>query len=156
MIPTLFGRWQTRLFIFIIIGLPATFLFSWLYLEQFTFENGLTEVGTRPFLLLCALTVIGFILDVLYIQIQRIRWDQDWPFVFQFTFSIAEFFIAYSLMYFGYLEDIGLNKDSMTFEMAATHFSFVFILSYLFLVCCMSLFFVRWRYKGGEFGRLSS
>jgi hypothetical protein len=34
---------------------------------------------------------IGFILDPVYIWIQRRRWDRDWPFAYQFFFSWVEF-----------------------------------------------------------------
>ena len=47
---------------------------------------------------------MGLILDVLYIQIQRFHWDQDWPFAYQFFFSIVEFFIVFYAMDFGYLD----------------------------------------------------
>ena len=71
-----------------------TFLFALLSgrLGSFPPPFDLSRSSMYPFLFLTLILVLGLILDVLYIQIQRFHWDQDWPFAYQFFFSIAEFF----------------------------------------------------------------
>ena len=67
MTPTLAGRWQTRILLYLFIGLPVTLLYG-LYLD-------LVELGRLgdPFVFITALLVIGLALDYPYIQIQRFR-----------------------------------------------------------------------------------
>ena len=97
--------------------------------------------------------ILGLILDVAYIQAQRFRWEGDWPFAFQFFFSIMEFFAVYvGMEYFGAL-DYFLPDGRIPFETAAWHFTFVFVPSFIAVLAIVQIFLVRWRYKGGELGR---
>lgn len=154
MTPTLLGRWQTRLLLYVFIGLPITLLYAF-YLRNWTWPP---EVD--PFVFLTFLLVIGLILDILYIQLQRFRWDHDWPFIFQFFSMIAEFFIAYLLMELLVTNfDIGLwlfPNGSIPIDTASTHFFLVFVPSFVALLGFVQIFLVRWRFKGGELGRFSS
>lgn len=89
MIPTLAGRIQTRLLLFVLLGIPLTALFSWLWLPLYwdlLFVFLLTVLAT--------VTGFGLLMDVVYIGLQRLRWDRDWPFAYQFFFSIVEFAIV--------------------------------------------------------------
>lgn len=154
MTPTLLGRWHTRLLLFVFIGLPITLLYAF-YLRNWTWPP---EID--PFTFLTLLLVIGLILDVLYIQIQRFRWDHDWPFLFQLVSMIAEFVIAYLLMELLVTStDFGtwfFPNGSIPIETASTHFLLVLIPSFIALLGFVQIFLVRWRYKGGEVGRFSS
>ncbi len=145
MTPTLAGRWQTRLLLYIFIGLPITVLYA-LYLD-------LGEVGrfADPFVFLTAILVIGLILDHPYIQIQRFRWDNDWPFAFQLFFSILEFLIVLGLMNIGFLDSLLVERIDA--DTATTHFTLVLIPSFLAVLAGIQIFLVRWRFKGGELGR---
>ena len=143
MTPTLRGRWQTRLLLYAVLGLPITLLYS-AYLG-----DGL--VLSEPFVFITALLVIGLLLDVAYIQIQRFRWDNDWPFAFQFFFSILEFLITFAVMMAGFLDPFLGGR--IPFSIAAIHFTLVFIPSFAGVLCGVQIFFVRWRFKGGELGK---
>ncbi len=152
MTPTLFGRWHTRLLLYVFIGLPVTFLYA-MYLSNWTWPPPYEQSIFRdPFIFLTAILVLGLILDVLYIQIQRFHWDQDWPFAYQFFFSIIEFFIVFYAMDFGYL-DWAFPDGRIPFSTAAWHFTFVFVPAFLALLGLVQIFLVRWRFKGGELGR---
>lgn len=155
MTPTLFGRWQTRLVLFIFLGLPITFFFAW-YQAAWRWPIPYSEsIFYYPFLFISLILILGLILDILYIQIQRFHWDQDWPFSHQFFFSIVEFYIVFYLMDYGLLDwPIQLFPDgTIPFSTAVCHFTLVFIPSFLMLLGGMQIFMVRWRFKGGEFGR---
>ncbi len=145
MTPTLAGRWQTRILLYLFIGLPVTLLYG-LYLD-------LAELGRLgdPFVFITALLVVGLLLDYPYIQIQRFRWDNDWPFAFQFFFSILEFLITLGLMNIGALD--AFLVDRIPVEYATTHFTLVFIPSFIGVLAGIQVFLVRWRFKGGEIGR---
>lgn len=146
MTPTLSGRWQTRIFLFIVLGLPITFVYA-LYL------NDWTSASAGPFQFLFALLCVGLVLDPVYMQIQRFRWDNDWPFAFQFFFSILEFLTVFGLMQIGALLALGLAENAIPFSTAAGHFSWVFVPSFLALLGGLQIFFVRWRFNGAKFGR---
>ena len=148
MTPTLLGRLQTRILLYIVLGLPITLLFAF-YLNRWNWPP-----IPDPFVFLTFLLAIGLILDFLYIQIQSFRWDDDWPFVFQFVVSILEFLLAWWLMSEGWI-DFALPDGRIPFTTAACHFAFVFIPSFIALLGFVQIFLVRWRYKGGELGRHS-
>lgn len=154
MTPTLTGRWQTRILLYLFIGLPITLLYAF-YLRNWTWPP-----ETDPFVFLTFLLMIGLLLDILYIQIQRFRWDQDWPFIFQFFSMIFEFVVAYLLMeLFVFSFDFGVwffPNGSIPIETASTHFALVFVPSFIALLGFVQIFLVRWRFKGGELGRFSS
>jgi len=145
MTPTLMGRLQTRVLLFIVLGLPITALFSW--------AIGLGEIGRYwdPFVFLAGLLVVGLILDPAYMQLQRFRWDNDWPFAFQFFFSIIEFLITLGLMNLGVLD--AFLVDRIPWATASIHFTLVFLPSFVALLGGIQIFLVRWRFKGGELGR---
>lgn len=152
MTPTLLGRWQTRILLFILLGLPLTALFVW-GVFPLIWDDPLD--WTVPFIFLTAILVLGLILDIVYVQIQRFRWDNDWPFAFQFFFSILEFVAVWGLVQTDLLDVIDLPSSAIpSVWMAITQFTMVFIPSFLALLGGVQLFFLRWRFKGGEFGKM--
>lgn len=152
MTPTLKGRWQTRILLYILIGLPVTFLVA-MYNSNWQWPpaSDLT-VFQDPFKFITAIFLLGLVLDVLYMRMQSYHWDQDWPFAYQFFFSIVEFFIVFELMNYGWLDSF-FPDGRIPFRNAAWHFSFVFVLSFLAVLGGIQIFMVRWRFKGGELGR---
>lgn len=159
MVPTLLGRIQTRILLTIILGIPLTALFV-VTIMWFFWPNLFDTSWDIPFYILGILLIVGLILDPVYIQLQRFRWDQDWPFGFQFFFSIVEFCIVLALIKWGVFET-ATNPytpveipSSLPVAVAVTHFTIVFIPTFLSLLGGVQLFLVRWRYKGAELGRM--
>ena len=74
MTPTLRGRWQTRLLLFLLFGIPGTAL---VILATCPIHWGLGVIFL-PIALLGVFSV-GFILDPVYDRVQKGRWDHDWP-----------------------------------------------------------------------------
>lgn len=153
MIPTLSGRWQTRILLYVFIGLPVTFLYAQ-YLTNWRWPPAFElSAFTDPFAFLTAILILGLILDVAYDQGQRFRWEGDWPFAFWLFFSIIEFFAVYiGMEYLGIL-DYFLPDGRIPFNIAAWHYAFVLIPSFIAVLAAIQIFLVRWRYKGGELGR---
>lgn len=162
MTPTLIGRWQTRILLFLIIGLPVTALFSF-WLGDWSFPLLLP-----PFWFLATLLAVGLILDFVYFQMQRFRWDHDFPFAFFVFFSVMEFLLVFALMRLDLLPYLRAceftGRDPITREVvcqvytidfadAALHFTLVFVPMLLAVLGGIQIFAVRWRFKGGEFGR---
>ena len=150
MTPTLLGRWETRIVLYVFLGLPITLLYS-LYLKRWEWLP-----FWDPFVFISLILVAGLILDILYIQLQNLRWEGDWPFAFQFAVSIGEFFLVYWLMSEGWFDQLLIDGGGrIPFSTAAYHFAWVFVPSFLMLLGPLQIFFVRWRFKGAEFGKLS-
>ncbi|MGI9477227.1 MAG: hypothetical protein ACR2PI_11030 [Hyphomicrobiaceae bacterium] len=145
MTPTLLGRWQTRFLLYAIIAIPVTLAFSYALIGR------LWPPSLPPFVFVTAIMVVGFVLDIAYVQIQRFRWDNDWPFAFQFFFSILEFLIAYGLMSLGWFDHL-TSGVRIEFTTAALHFTLVFVPSFLALLGGIQIFLTDWRFKGGEIG----
>lgn len=161
MTPTFAGRWQSRILLFLFIGLPVTFLFAWVQAG-----GDLTNLSDVPFLFLCTLFVIGMVLDPVYYWIQTYRWERDWPFAYQWVVMWLEFWIVVVLIL---VEALPFLPSSRVFPSTSTflvfswedaflqvllHFTLVFIPSFLALLGGFQIFMIRWRFKGGEWGRL--
>ena len=150
MTPTLLGRWQTRILLFVVLGLPITLVYS-LYLNRWTWPPFLD-----PFIFLSLILAAGLVLDILYIQLQRLRWEGDWPFAFQFVVSIGEFGLIYWLMSEGWFDRLLFDMGGrIPLDTAAYHFAWVFVPSFIALLGPLQIFLIRWRVKGGELGRHS-
>jgi hypothetical protein len=149
MLPTLSGRIQTRLLLFFIIGLPATFLWSW-------YNEARLPIISFPYIMLVSVLLVGLLLDPVYIYLQGFRWDQDWPFAFQLASMIFEFGVVIGIIMYSrhpYIPAVALRtNDDLLF--ISSHFVSVLIPSFLLLLGPLQVFLVRWRYKSGELGRL--
>jgi len=161
MIPTLAGRLQTRLLLFFLIGIPVTILFGLGY-EGWKWNGTIIQIFG---LFLVSITVLGLLLDPIYIFIQTTRWDRDWPFAYQFFFSWVEFAIVFFLARAGLLPWLPVADEAQpnppidfsepaAFGIAALHFALVFIPSFLALLGPLQAIFVRWRFKGGQLGKM--
>lgn len=147
MTPTLSGRFQTRIILFFLIGLPMTLFYS--ILTLFVFEY-------TPFLVLIWITIIGLILDPVWYFIQQARWERDWPFAFQFASSWVEFAIAAAIIWFNLnplLPASTTIPNVRVLIFVVIHFSLVFWPSFLALLGFVQIFMIRWRFKGGEWDR---
>ena len=78
---TLFGRWQIRVLLLATIGLLLTITIA--------IESGAAIAG-QTLSILIYLGVFGAIWDLLYHQLQRLRWDGDWNALLQFGGAIWE------------------------------------------------------------------
>lgn len=140
MTPTLFGRWQTRIFLLATIGLITTWKFA----------SGLlgTEPGTSYYWVLFYVALFGLIWDVLYNFLQKFMWDHDWPGAFQLLAGIAEGVLLGLLARSNVLPFIdGSHFNLGTFVL---HYGAVWVSTYLASWVMMRLLFPRWRFRGGE------
>ncbi len=152
MIPTLAGRLQTRLLLFVLIGIPVTLLYAWAILD-WHFEWREIQLFVW---FLCTITGLGLLLDPIYIFLQSTRWDRDWPFAYQFFFSWVEFGIVFFLAraaLIPWLPEFAF-QGTRGLGIASLHFTLVFIPSFLALLGPLQAVFVRWRFKGGQLGKL--
>lgn len=163
MTPTLLGRWQTRILLYVLVGLPVTLVVA------FWAAGWGWPPSQNPFWFLTTILAIGLLLDIVYQWIQQFRWDADWPFAFFVFFSFVEFGIVFGLMRLDVLpylpactlarinpqtQQVVCDQYTVPFSIAITHFLLVFIPSFLGVLGFLQIFLVRWRFKGAELGRM--
>ncbi|MGG6267339.1 hypothetical protein ACQ4M3_28755 [Leptolyngbya sp. AN03gr2] len=143
---TLIGRWQTRTFLLVTIGLFVSFLFSTGIIGH--------APGTMYYWVLLYVWAFGLCWDVLYHQLQQFMWDHDWPGLFQLGTAIVEgLFLAGAIRWIGLP---GTEAAAAHLDLFALHYSLVWIADYFSSWVVMRLLFPRWRFRGGEWlGRWS-
>lgn len=146
MTPTLAGRWQTRL---LLMGTLGLFLTLFLMIVFGAFRLGPTQRDFWKLLFLLGyVTLLGLALDILYIELQRFRWDHDWPMVFQFFSGLFEGIIIFILFFFNLLPGVMYgNNDWSRF---LWHYVLVWQVTFWWLFGPMRILFPRWRFHGGE------
>lgn len=156
MTPTLFGRWQSRIFLLGTYGLLVTFFFGW----WFSDSDLSFALPTRSVLEVLSdyqtvLSVLGYVLlfgffwDMLYNFMQRFRWDSDWPPTYQFGAAVVEAIFLYVLL-FPPLELPLPGVGRLSPLQFLAHYWTVWIVIFLLSQSAMRIWFPRWRYNGGE------
>lgn len=139
MTPTLFGRWQTRLFLFATVGVLVTLPFV---LGIFG-----TNAGIIFFWVLGYLALVGLLWDSLYIYLQTFRWDRDWPAIFQVLAGLWE-----AVFFIGIVKLFGLPGVPKTLPLGLffLHYSAVWLGIFTASQTLMRVLFPRWRFRGGQ------
>ena len=140
------GRWQTRIFLNALFGVPSILLWMAVF-DQFSKPVDRLEFWHMPYLLLY-MTGIGLVLDVVYIALQKLRWERDWPPAFQWVAGLAEGGLVLALSLNDLLPNVTHCDDDLTQFPAA--FLTMFLPAYFFLFGPMKVLFPRWRFAGGQ------
>lgn len=134
MTPTLLGRWETRLALLATIGLLITLIFAVVF-------------GSTAFLLvLVYVAVFGLIWDVIYIAMQQLRWDRDWPAAFQIINGITEGIFLYLVIRIAGLP--GVPTD-LSLGLFIAQYGLVWLAVFLWTQGPMRAIFPFWRFHGG-------
>ena len=135
MTPTLLGRWQTRLVMVLTLGVLVTV--------------AVASLRDGPFFHVLGYTLgFGLAWDVLYIQLQRLRWDRDWPAAFQVASGLVE-----GLLIYGLIRHVGLpgipagSVPVMTFT---AHYGLMWLVIFIWVQGPMRAVLPRWRFDGGR------
>jgi hypothetical protein len=139
MILTLFGRWQTRIFLLSTVGVVLSLPFALGYLGP--------GASTVYFWLLFYIGLFGLAWDVLYNWLQKFFWDHDWPGLIQFFVCIVEAVWLGLLIQTNLLPN--LSSQGFNLQWFAIHYSLVSVAAYLTAWVLMRLLFPRWRFRGG-------
>ncbi|RMF27274.1 MAG: hypothetical protein D6756_02195 [Cyanobacteria bacterium J083] len=148
MTPTLLGRWQTRIFLFIFAGSLVTLPFSLGWLQSLIPE---AQPGVIYFWVLFHIGWLGLLWDILYNFLQKFRWDRDWPAAFQLMAGIWEglfFFVVVKSL--PWLKFIGVSSAEINWLVYLVHYSLVWLAIFTASQTLMRVLFPRWRFKGGE------
>jgi hypothetical protein len=144
--PSLMGRWQTRLWLMIFIGLPISALFVYLY------RGAGARFTPVPLYMLGYVLLFGVVWDVLYqFVITRAQWDYDWPAAYQFIVGFTEGVLIYLLIRFTGLP--GIAKGGVSLGRFWLAYGAIWLTTYTWLFFFMRAVFVRWRFRAGQFGK---
>jgi hypothetical protein len=143
MTSTLFGRWQTRLFLFATVGVLITLPF-YLGIIGPDLIDGEHSIYYR---ILGYIALFGCGWDILYNYLQKFRWDRDWPGALQLVAGIWEaVFVGCGVKLLG-LPGIAKELPLVWF---AIHYSLVWLSIYTASQALMRILFPRWRFRGGQ------
>ena len=134
MTPTLIGRWQTRIVTFATLGVIVTAIFALL--------------GDGPFFAVLGYVVLfGLVWDVVWIGLQQLRWDRDWPAAFQVATGIWEGIFVYAVASLVILPGIPHEIPPTTF---IAHYGLVWLTIFVWVQGPMRVILPFWRFHGGR------
>lgn len=144
MLPTLFGRIQTRIFLLATVGVVVTALIVPVLPGV---DGPLGDLYRNGFLVLAAVAVLGVVWEIIYHGLMQFRWEKDWPTLFGFFTLVNEGLVLWGLLEAGVVPLIDPVPPTAAFW---THFVVVWICVWLAANGPMRVPFVRWRFRGGR------
>ncbi|HEV2087182.1 MAG TPA: hypothetical protein VGR21_02605 [Cryptosporangiaceae bacterium] len=143
MLPTLWGRIQTRLFLLGTVGVFVTLLVTPLLPIQ-------ASLGGRykvTFLVLLTVAVLGVVWEGIYHFLMQWRWEKDWPTLFGLVTLVPEGLLVWVLLLRGWVPGVDGPVNSFAFW---THFVLVWLAVWVVANGPMRVPFIRWRFRGGR------
>ncbi len=98
--------------------------------------------------MLAYVLVFGFAWDLIFILVQRLRWDRDWPAVFQVGSGILEGALIFTLIRQTGLP--GIAEDAVSFGTFLAHYGLVWLVTFVWVQGPMRALLPRWRFTGGR------
>jgi hypothetical protein len=145
--PTLWGRLQTRVFALATVGVLATLLITPVLPRPA--GAGLGDAYEVAFRVLITVAVLGLGWELVYHFIQQFRWEKDWPSLYALLCGINEAVLIWLLLKLDALPWLR-ESEGPGFTAFLVHFTFVWLVVWLFLNGPIKVLFVRWRFRGGE------
>ncbi len=143
MVPTVFGRIQTRLFLLAIVGGALTALIT----PILPAGGPMAQRYQTTFIVLAAVAVIGVAWEVIYHFIMQWRWEKDWPTVFGLLTLVPEGLVVWALATRRLLPGL---PGPVTTAVFVIHFLAVWMLVWMVGNGPMRVPFIRWRFRGGR------
>lgn len=143
MVPTLWGRIQTRIILLATVGAVVTALIT----PALPVDEPLADTYRTTFLVLAAVTVIGIAWEFIYHILMQFRWEKDWPSLFGLALSVPEGLLMWILLDLGLVPFILSAPPLSAFTI---HFAAVWLCVWVFANGPMRVPFIRWRFRGGR------
>ena len=139
MLPTLFGRIQTRIFGLVVVGGLVTLVITPVLPHDPPYRV--------TFLVLLSVLLVGIGWEFVYHGVQQFRWEKDWPTLFGLLTAVNEGALIWLLLQWGLVPGIDETPPFATF---LVQFSVVWLMSWLWINGPMRVPFIRWRFHGGR------
>jgi hypothetical protein len=143
MVPTLWGRIQTRIFLLATVGSAVTALVT----PILPVDGSLADRYRTTFLVLATVLVLGIGWEFIYHFVMQFRWEKDWPSLFGLVTLIPEGVLVWFVLSSGVVPLIDTAPPLAAF---AIHFCAVWICVWLVANGPMRVPFIRWRFRGGR------
>ena len=146
MLPTLWGRIQTRVVLLAIVGGLVTLIIT----PVLPLDAGLGGKYRIAYTVLATVTVVGVGWEMLYHLVMQWRWEKDWPTLFGLVTLVPEGLLVWGLLLAGVVPGIsGLpGRDSLAYWIL---FLLVWLAVWIFANGPMRVFSIHWRFRGGRF-----
>jgi hypothetical protein len=139
MTPTLLGRWQMRLFLLPTIGLVASLPFT---------IGLLGPKSWTPLILLLYIGSLGFLSDLCAQQLQKLRWDSDWPGLLQLAGAVIEATILAVVLLTNRLP--GVSTKVVPIQWLLLQYVLVSLAMFLATPSLLKVLFPHSRFRGGQ------
>ena len=143
MVPTLWGRLQTRVILLGTVGVAVTALIT-LVLPV---DVPLADRYRTTFVVLAAVAVLGLGWELIYHVLMQFRWEKDWPSMFGLLTMVPEGALLWLLLKAGAIPFLAGPPPFLAF---AIQFVTVWLCVWLFANGPMRVPFIRWRFRGGR------
>lgn len=143
MVPTIFGRIQTRLFLLAFVGSLVTLIVS----PMLAMPGSMADVYRATFTILVAVAVAGVGWELVYHLMMQWRWEKDWPVVLGLVTMVPEGLLIFWALREGVVPGIDGVVPATAF---AVHFCSVWVAVWLVANGPMRVPFVHWRFRGGR------
>jgi hypothetical protein len=142
MLPTLFGRIQTRLLLILGIGGLWAVLIS----PLLPVDGTLGDKYRAMYSLLLVVASLGLLWELLYHGLQQFRWEKDWPTLFGLLLAFPEGVAAFAVARAGVLPD----AEHVPVTAFLVGFGTTWLVTWLFVNGPMRVLSVHWRFRGGR------
>ncbi len=143
MLPTLWGRIQTRLFLLATVGVFVTLVVTPLLPIEASFAGKYRVT----FLVLLTVAALGVIWEGIYHFLMQWRWEKDWPTLFGLATLVPEGLLVWVLLLRGWVPGVDGPVSSFAFW---AHFVLVWLAVWAMANGPMRVPFIRWRFRGGR------
>jgi len=142
-VPTLYGRIQTRIVLLVVVGGIWTLIIT----PFLPTGQPLSASYRTTFMVLLTVLVLGVVWEFVYHGLQQFRWEKDWPTFFGLLTMINEGIVVWLVISGGLVpgvEDVPLSAFLIQFITT-------WLVVWLVANGPVQIFFSRWRFRGGRF-----
>jgi hypothetical protein len=142
-VPTLYGRIQTRIVLLAVVGGIWTLIIT----PFLPTGESLARSYQMTFLILLTVLVLGVIWEFIYHGLQQFRWEKDWPTFFGLITMINEGIVVWLFISGGLIPGVG----DVPLSVFLIQFITTWLVVWLVANGPVQILFSRWRFRGGRF-----
>lgn len=142
MVPTLFGRIQTRIFLIVVIG----GLWALIIGPVLPGAGAVSDKYQTIYEILLIVVVLGVGWEFVYHFLQQFRWEKDWPTLFGLLTGLPEGVATYFVARTGVLD----ASENVSVPAFIVGFGTTWLVTWLFVNGPMRVLSVHWRFRGGR------
>ncbi len=142
MLPTLFGRIQTRIFVIAVVG----GLWAIAIGPLLPGPEPVSEKYQSMYAVLLIVLVLGVFWEFVYHGLQQFRWEKDWPTLFGLLLGVPEGVVAFLVARTGVVPQV----EDITVAAFLVGFGTAWLVTWMFVNGPMRVLSVHWRFQGGR------